>query len=68
MFRKNNTLKGRAYRRVRAAFIGVIAGEAAIFAANHFTGISFLWYNVIGCLVVLATGVLVSKLQPRYPQ
>ncbi len=46
------------------AFAGVIAGEAAIFAANRFTSISFLWYNVIGCLVVLATGVLVSKLEP----
>jgi Na+/proline symporter len=45
------------------AFIGVLAGEAAIFAANHFTSISFLWYNVIGCLVVLATGVLVSKFE-----
>ncbi|MEP6536539.1 MAG: sodium:solute symporter [Bryobacteraceae bacterium] len=43
------------------AFFGVIAGEAAIFAANHYTSISFLWYNVIGCLVVLATGVVISK-------
>jgi len=50
------------------AFAGVLAGEAAIFAANHFTNISFLWYNVIGCLVVLATGVLVSKFEPaKYP-
>jgi Na+/proline symporter len=47
------------------AFVGVLAGEAAIFAANHFTNISFLWYNVVGCLVVLATGVLVSKLEPK---
>jgi Na+/proline symporter len=42
------------------AFIGVLAGEAAIFAANQFTGISFLWYNVIGCLVVIVTGVAIS--------
>ena len=45
------------------AFAGVMAGEAAIFAVNHFTAISFLWYNVVGCLVVLVTGVLVSKLE-----
>ena len=38
------------------AFVGMLAGEAAIFAAFLFTGISFLWYNVIGCLVVIATG------------
>ncbi len=43
------------------AFFGVIAGEAAIFAAFLFTKISFLWYNVVGCLVVIAVGVLVSR-------
>ncbi len=39
------------------AFIGMLAGEAAIFATFAFTGISFLWYNVIGCAVVIAAGV-----------
>ena len=43
------------------AFFGVLAGEAAIFAAYFFTKISFLWYNVIGCVVVIAVGVLVSR-------
>jgi Na+/proline symporter len=47
-----------------AAFIGVLAGEAAIFYAKLFTGISFLWYNVIGCLVVIATGVALSYILP----
>jgi Na+/proline symporter len=47
------------------AFVGVLAGEAAIFAALLFTKISFLWYNVIGCLVVIVVGVLVSQLSPR---
>jgi Na+/proline symporter len=46
------------------AFLGMLAGEAAIFAAFLFTGISFLWYNVIGCLVVIATGLVVSYLWP----
>ena len=44
------------------AFCGVLAGEAAIFAANLFTKISFLWYNVIGCLVVVVVGVVVSRI------
>jgi SSS family solute:Na+ symporter len=44
------------------AFFGVLAGEAAIFAAYFFTKISYLWYNVIGCIVVVAAGVLISKL------
>jgi len=42
------------------AFVGLLAGEAAIFAAFLFTGISFLWYNVIGCVVVIAAGMAVS--------
>ena len=55
------------FRRVGAngAFFGVLAGEAAIFTAHAFTRISFLWYNVIGCLVVIATGVVVTRLTPR---
>lgn len=47
-----------------AAFVGVLAGEAAIFATRSFTGISFLWYNVIGCVVVIATAHLVQALRP----
>lgn len=43
------------------AFFGMLAGEAAIFSAWRFTGISFLWYNVIGCVVVIGTGVILSK-------
>jgi SSS family transporter len=50
------------FPRVRGngAFLGVLAGEAAIFACYFFTGIAFLWYNVIGCLAVIATGWLIS--------
>jgi hypothetical protein len=44
------------------AFYGVICGEAAIFAAAAFTKISFLWYNVVGCLVVIVTALVVSKM------
>jgi Na+/proline symporter len=46
------------------AFVGMLAGEAAIFAAFLFTGISFLWYNVIGCAVVIATAMAVSSFSP----
>jgi SSS family solute:Na+ symporter len=46
------------------AFCGMLAGEAAIFTAFLFTGISFLWYNVIGCAVVIATGTAVSFFFP----
>jgi len=44
------------------AFYGVLAGEAVIFAAFLFTKIAFLWYNVVGCVVVIGAGVLVSRM------
>jgi SSS family transporter len=55
------------FKRVNAvgAFIGVLAGEAVIFACWYFTDIAFLWYNVIGCVVVVIAGVLVSAVTPR---
>jgi len=47
-----------------SAFWGMLAGEAAIFSAALFTSVSFLWYNVIGCLVVVAVGLLLAALRP----
>ncbi|MDQ6679307.1 MAG: sodium:solute symporter [Acidobacteriota bacterium] len=44
-----------------AAFWSMLAGEAAIFAAFFFTHISFLWYNVIGCLIVIGTAHLFRR-------
>jgi Na+/proline symporter len=46
------------------AFVGVLAGEAAIFTTARFTA-AFLWYNVVGCLVVVAVGWTISLLQLR---
>lgn len=51
-----------------AAFAGVLAGEAAIFYAARFTSIAFLWYNVIGCFVVIAVALAISFIEPRKPQ
>jgi Na+/proline symporter len=47
-----------------AAFWGVIAGECAIFAVARFTDVSFLWYNVVGCLVVVGVALAISKTWP----
>lgn len=49
----------------RGAFYGVLCGEAAIFATRFGTEITFLWFNVIGCAVVIATGVLISAAERR---
>lgn len=55
------------FSRVRgtAAFFGVLTGQAVVFWVFKFTGISFLWYNVIGALVVIATGLLLSAASPQ---
>ncbi len=53
--------------RANAAFAGVLAGEAAIFATRATSNISFLWYNVIGCAVVIATALLVERFTADTP-
>ena len=55
------------FRRVRgtAAFTGMLAGEAAILATALFTDVSWLWYNVIGCVVVVATALAVTYSAPE---
>lgn len=48
----------------RGAFAGVIAGEAAILLTAQFTS-AFLWFNVVGAVVVVVVGVLVSAASSR---
>jgi Na+/proline symporter len=47
--------------RGTAAFLGVLAGEAAIFTVAAATSMSFLWYNVVGSAVVVAVALLVQS-------
>jgi len=55
-----------AFRRVRgtATFVGMLAGESAILATAVFTDVSWLWYNVIGCVVVVATALAITYAVP----
>ena len=50
------------FRRVRgsAAFWAMVTGEAAIIACSVFTHIAFLWFNVIGTVVVVIAGIAYS--------
>jgi Na+/proline symporter len=48
-----------------AAFWGVIVGQSVIFAVAAFTPIAYLWYNVIGALVVIVVAWTISLCQPR---
>ena len=46
--------------RATAAFSSVLVGQAAVFWTAWGTSISFLWYNVVGCVVVLASALILS--------
>ncbi len=43
------------------AFAGMLAGLAAVAWASRNTSISFLWYNLVGCLVTVLVGLIVSR-------
>jgi Na+/proline symporter len=43
-----------------AAFIGVLVGEAAILSLFWFTSIAYLWFNVIGCIVVVLAACCIT--------
>lgn len=53
------------FKRVRgtAAFIAAILGELLVIYCFRYTTISFLWYNVVGCLAVIAAGLMLSTVQ-----
>ena len=48
-----------------AAFWGVLAGQAVVFAVARFSSIAYLWYNLIGCLVVVGVAWAISAAAPR---
>ncbi len=49
-----------------AVFISAILAEFVVIACFIFSGISFLWYNVIGCLLVLMISPVLTLLMGRY--
>ena len=54
------------FRRVggTATFCGMLVGEAVVFWAFFDGRVSYLWYNAIGCIVVVATGLAITYLWP----
>jgi Na+/proline symporter len=46
------------------AFIGLIAGMGTVAWFATFTRVAFLWHNVIGAVVVVVIGLIVSRIDP----
>ncbi len=47
-----------------AAFWAALVAELVVLACFAFTGISFLWYNVVGCVCVVLLSLLFHSLAP----
>jgi Na+/proline symporter len=47
------------------AFIGLIAGMTAVGYVNTFTSVEFLWLNVVGAVVVVVVGAIISAVIPQ---
>jgi Na+/proline symporter len=58
-----------AFPRVRgtATFIGMLAGEVVIFTTFFYGNIGYLWFNVIGCVVVVATALAITAVTSSEP-
>jgi Na+/proline symporter len=46
------------------AFVGLFAGMGSVAWAAAYTNVAFLWHNVIGAVVVVVVGLLVSAVDP----
>ena len=51
--------------RSRGAFFGLLFGITSVWIASRYTSIEFLWFNVIGCVVTVLAGYLISLTVPR---
>ncbi|MEW6337351.1 MAG: sodium:solute symporter [Acidobacteriota bacterium] len=50
-----------------AVFVAALAAEALVVACFAFTGISFVWYNLIGCAAVVALAYGLAPVLRRAP-
>ncbi|HEY3122242.1 MAG TPA: sodium:solute symporter [Vicinamibacteria bacterium] len=46
----------------RGAFWGLLIGMASVYLVATFTAVQFLWYNVVGTMAVLVSGLAISAL------
>ena len=49
----------------RGAFWGLLAGIASVAIVSRYFSISFLWYNLVGCVVVVVVGMFLSLTDRR---
>ncbi len=54
-----------AFRKSSAngAFFGLLAGMTSVAVVSLTTSVSFLWFNVVGAVTVVVTGLLISRVE-----
>jgi Na+/proline symporter len=62
-------LTGFYFKRIggTAVFCAALVAEVAVLACFKLTKISFLWYNVVGCVLVVLVGFAISEIGRRSP-
>ena len=48
-----------------AVFIAALVGEAAVIACWRLTTLSFLWWNLVGCVLTIVVAALLARIWPR---
>jgi SSS family transporter len=46
--------------RARGAFFGLLIGMASVGISSYYTDIAFLWFNVVGTVITVVSGYLIS--------
>jgi SSS family solute:Na+ symporter len=49
----------------RGAFWGLLVGMASVYLVASLTPVHFLWYNVVGTMAVVASGLAITALAPE---
>jgi hypothetical protein len=48
-----------------AVFLAALVGEAAVIACWRLTPLSFLWWNVVGCVLTVVVAAMLARVFPR---
>jgi Na+(H+)/acetate symporter ActP len=57
-------LSGFYFKRIKGhgVFIGAIIAQLVVVSCYLYTDISYLWYNLVGCILVIGTGYIITAL------
>ena len=53
------------YVRGHAVFIAAVISQATVIALFKFTDLGYLWFNVVGCALVVVLGLALQAVMPR---